>query len=344
MLAFWTPLMHTDRIWTVGVSKGRVMGVACKGENRFPSTLPRPVLTATKLTLPLIQTGTATGQLEEIVVRTSMEVSQRGFREAADLSLGASEAEEKKFRDETITTIDKSNLRLMQAACKKDKSARALDVAARLVHGRSLEIAIKLAQSQNLHELAQRLDILRRAHDCILSDDEESEEEEEDVSDEENADGEKAFSKATAKSVASKKRKKGKKGAKKEVCFYLPLHFKRILLTILTCPPHILTFKNSSIDEGSEEGGVVAGEARRQGSGLEAQARQRLARRYRALAQRGAAHRGGRDDVRRRRHRDFVEARDAGDAGEEEEEDSDKEAGARRGRPCGGGGRSRERR
>ena len=30
-----------------------------------------------------------------------------------------------------------------------------------------------------------------------------------------------------------------------EVCFYLPLHFKRILLTILTCPPHIiLTFKN----------------------------------------------------------------------------------------------------
>ena len=27
------------------------------------------------------------------------------------------------------------------------------------------------------------------------------------------------------------------------MCFYLPLHFKRILLTILTCPPHILTFK-----------------------------------------------------------------------------------------------------
>ena len=27
-----------------------------------------------------------------------------------------------------------------------------------------------------------------------------------------------------------------------QVCFYLPLHFKRILLTILTCPPHILTF------------------------------------------------------------------------------------------------------
>ena len=26
-----------------------------------------------------------------------------------------------------------------------------------------------------------------------------------------------------------------------QVCFYLPLHFKRILLTILTCPPHILT-------------------------------------------------------------------------------------------------------
>ena len=32
-----------------------------------------------------------------------------------------------------------------------------------------------------------------------------------------------------------------------QVCSYLPLHFKRILLTILTCPPHILTFKNSSL-------------------------------------------------------------------------------------------------
>ena len=32
--------------------------------------------------------------------------------------------------------------------------------------------------------------------------------------------------------------------ARIEVCVYVPLHFKRILLTILTCPPHILTFKN----------------------------------------------------------------------------------------------------
>ena len=31
-----------------------------------------------------------------------------------------------------------------------------------------------------------------------------------------------------------------------EVCFYLPLHFKRIMLTILTCPPHILTLKNAN--------------------------------------------------------------------------------------------------
>ena len=31
-----------------------------------------------------------------------------------------------------------------------------------------------------------------------------------------------------------------------KVCFYVPLHFKRILLTILTSPPHILTFKNEA--------------------------------------------------------------------------------------------------
>ena len=39
----------------------------------------------------------------------------------------------------------------------------------------------------------------------------------------------------------AKQRRADDKG-KMQVCFYLPLHFKRILLTILTCPPHILTF------------------------------------------------------------------------------------------------------
>ena len=34
-------------------------------------------------------------------------------------------------------------------------------------------------------------------------------------------------------------------GAALKVCSYLPLHLKRILLTILTCLPHILTFKNA---------------------------------------------------------------------------------------------------
>lgn len=174
MLAYWTPLMHTDRMWTIGVSKGRVMGVVCKGDQAFPSTLPKPVPTATKMILPLIQTSSASGQLEENVVRLAMELSQRSFREGSDHALNvASEADEKKLKIETITEIDKSNLRLMMTACKKDKSARALDLAARLFHRKSIEIAIKLAEKQNLLELAQRLDILRRAHDCVASDEEE---------------------------------------------------------------------------------------------------------------------------------------------------------------------------
>ena len=36
--------------------------------------------------------------------------------------------------------------------------------------------------------------------------------------------------------------KRWPKCGRSEEVFYLPLHFKRILLTILTCPPHILTF------------------------------------------------------------------------------------------------------
>ena len=216
MLAFWTPLMHTDRLWTVGISKGRVMGVVCKGESRYPSTLPRPVLTALPMVLPLINTATPQGRLEEGVVRQAMVMSQRGFKDAADLVAGETEATERAKQAETLTSIDKGNLRLMQIAIKKDRSARALDVAARLVHSKSLDIAVKLAQQANLQELAQRLDILRRAHQCILSDDEEEEEEEEDDSeDEEGSEGEQAYNKASAKTLGSKKRG-GKKGSSKK--------------------------------------------------------------------------------------------------------------------------------
>ena len=46
----------------------------------------------------------------------------------------------------------------------------------------------------------------------------------------------------TATVLAVKEPTRGSSWVSVQVCFYLPLHFKRILLTILTCPPHILTF------------------------------------------------------------------------------------------------------
>ena len=67
--------------------------------------------------------------------------------------------------------------------------------------------------------------------------------------------------------------------AEEQVCSYLPLHFKRILLTILTCPPHILTFKNSSLwrdsdvaDLGSAAGTALAAQRDVEREGLAATA------------------------------------------------------------------------
>ena len=53
------------------------------------------------------------------------------------------------------------------------------------------------------------------------------------------------------------------------MCFYVPLHFKRILLTILTCPSYINIFKITRSDEWSDvDARLVAMGARHDGATL----------------------------------------------------------------------------
>ena len=57
----WVPLCHTEALkksahehhWVVGVNETQLMCVIVKGDDPYPSTLPRPVLSALPLTMPL---------------------------------------------------------------------------------------------------------------------------------------------------------------------------------------------------------------------------------------------------------------------------------------------------
>ena len=56
----WVPLCHTEALkksahehhWVVGVNETQLMCVIVKGDDPYPSTLPRPVLSALPLTMP----------------------------------------------------------------------------------------------------------------------------------------------------------------------------------------------------------------------------------------------------------------------------------------------------
>jgi hypothetical protein len=45
--------------WVVGLTETELVAVVCKGDDKFPSTLPRPVITLFPLALPLVSSDPA---------------------------------------------------------------------------------------------------------------------------------------------------------------------------------------------------------------------------------------------------------------------------------------------
>ena len=81
------PLCHgKDTFWPVGVTSTHLMAVHCKGETAYPSTLPRPVLTALELTIPLTTVqNTALVATQGSHSRASLLLSQRITASSAQL-------------------------------------------------------------------------------------------------------------------------------------------------------------------------------------------------------------------------------------------------------------------
>ncbi|PIA13071.1 hypothetical protein COEREDRAFT_78273 [Coemansia reversa NRRL 1564] len=161
--ASWMPVLDTRRLsrergkhenfWPVALSARQFIVVTCRGKSRFPP-FPRPILDELDVEMPLLHSDTQVGQQEAkfLAVRVFCEQQQGEAERTGKEYPGGDTAH---ARDELEQ--DKLLLRLIQLACKADKSQRAVDLALMIRLERSFDAALKIAIYQKQTALAERL-------------------------------------------------------------------------------------------------------------------------------------------------------------------------------------------
>ncbi|KAJ1760401.1 DNA polymerase alpha accessory factor Mcl1 [Coemansia sp. RSA 2523] len=161
--ACWVPVLDTRRLafergnhetfWPVALSASQFIVATCKPKTRFPP-FPAPILDELDVEVPLLHTDTSVGQQEAKLFAARLfgdQLSGEAERSGGDYPGGASG----QSRDDLEQ--DKLLLRLIQLACKADKSQRAVDLAQMIKLDRSFDAAIKIAVYQKQTTLAERL-------------------------------------------------------------------------------------------------------------------------------------------------------------------------------------------
>ncbi|KAJ2079481.1 DNA polymerase alpha accessory factor Mcl1 [Coemansia sp. RSA 988] len=161
--ASWVPVLDTRRLsrergkqenfWPVALSARQFIVVTCRGKSRFPP-FPRPILDELDAEIPLLHADTQAGQQEAkyLAARVFCEQQQGEAERSASEYPGGNTAH---ARDDLEQ--DKLLLRLIQLACKADKTQRAVDLALMIRLEKSFDAALKIAIYQKQTALAERL-------------------------------------------------------------------------------------------------------------------------------------------------------------------------------------------
>ncbi|KAJ1829288.1 DNA polymerase alpha accessory factor Mcl1 [Coemansia sp. RSA 2599] len=184
--ACWVPVLDTRRVsksrgrreayWPVALSARQLMVATCRGRSRYPS-FPRPILDELDIDIPLLQPDSQPSQLESRLLAYAIFHEQQAAeaeRTGQEYPGGRSSL----VRDELEQ--DKLLLRLVQLACKADRSQRAIDLALMIHLEQSFDAAIKIAIHQKQSQLAERLMRLKEskfAADLEADDDDDDDDE-----------------------------------------------------------------------------------------------------------------------------------------------------------------------
>ncbi|XP_023261593.1 WD repeat and HMG-box DNA-binding protein 1 [Seriola lalandi dorsalis] len=177
----WTPVCNTretcksksDHYWVVGVHENpqQLRCIPCKG-SRYPPTLPRPAVGILPFKLPLCQTSTEKGQMEEQFWRSVLFHNHYSFLSSSGYEIDEDgQSKSQKEQQELL-------MKMFALSCKLDREFRSVELA-ELMTQNVVTLAIRYASRSRRMALAQRLSeiALEKANQIQEEEPEEREEE-----------------------------------------------------------------------------------------------------------------------------------------------------------------------
>ncbi|KAM3876748.1 WD repeat and HMG-box DNA-binding protein 1 [Diretmus argenteus] len=180
----WTPVCNTresckgksDHYWVVGVHENpqQLRCIPCKG-SRYPPTLPRPAVAVLPFKLPLCQTTTEKGQMEEQYWRSILFHNHYSFLSSSGYEIdeeGQSQAQ--KEQQELL-------MKMFALSCKLEREFRGVELA-ELMTQSVVTLAIRYASRSRRMVLAQRLSEIALEKASQIQEEEPEEQEPDDTS------------------------------------------------------------------------------------------------------------------------------------------------------------------
>lgn len=155
----WTPVCNTrdtcksksDHYWVVGVHENpqQLRCIPCKG-SRYPPTLPRPAVAILSFKIPLCQTSTEKGQMEEQFWRSVLLHNHYSF-----LSSSGYEIDEE-AQSQSLKEQQELLMKMFALSCKLEREVRCVELAD-LMTQNVVTLAIRYASRSRRMALAQKL-------------------------------------------------------------------------------------------------------------------------------------------------------------------------------------------
>ncbi|KIJ67758.1 hypothetical protein HYDPIDRAFT_147689 [Hydnomerulius pinastri MD-312] len=161
--ATWARLLDTNTLerkqgkdesyWPVGLSQDILTCVILKGRQEYPG-FPRPLTQELPVRMPFRNKDPNDSAVEEKAARERIHIDLA--RDALGDELTSSELDKREIE------LDKSIIKLIQAACKADKAPRVLELARRLHFTHSIAAASQLAGFYKLIGLQEKIEAIKR--------------------------------------------------------------------------------------------------------------------------------------------------------------------------------------
>ncbi|XP_042346867.1 WD repeat and HMG-box DNA-binding protein 1 isoform X2 [Plectropomus leopardus] len=177
----WSPVCNTretcksksDHYWVVGVHENpqQLRCIPCKG-SRYPPTLPRPAVAILPFKLPLCQTSTEKGQMEEQFWRSVLFHNHYSFLSSSGYEIDEDgQSQSQKEQQELL-------MKMFALSCKLEREFRCVELAEFMTQN-VVTLAIRYASRSRRMALAQRLSeiALEKANQIQEEEPEEQEEE-----------------------------------------------------------------------------------------------------------------------------------------------------------------------